>query len=213
MRLTDWDHNAWYRPLLLRQVPVDAERVLDVGCGTGALARSLAERVPRVDGVDRSAVMIEEARHLAPPNVMLHLADALTADLPADTYDAVLSSSVLHHLDLAEALPRMARWLRPGGVLAAVALPRIGLPRELPVELAAAATHHGLGLAFAGLRPLTGAHLLRHEPTHDAMPIVDPVLTTREVRAESARLLPGARVRRLLLWRYLLTWRKPQICA
>jgi hypothetical protein len=45
------------------------------------------------------------------------------------------------------------------------------------------------------------------------MPIVDPVLTTREVRAESARLLPGARVRRLLLWRYLLTWRKPRICA
>jgi ubiquinone/menaquinone biosynthesis C-methylase UbiE len=38
--LTDWDHNAWYHRLLLRQVPARAERVLDVGCGAGTLARA-----------------------------------------------------------------------------------------------------------------------------------------------------------------------------
>jgi SAM-dependent methyltransferase len=203
VRLTDWDHNAWYRRLLLAQVPAGAERVLDVGCGAGTLARALARRVPLVEGIDRSPVMIEEARRLAPPNVTLHLADALTADVPDGAYDAVLSSAVLHHLDLTEALPRMAGWLRPGGVLAAVALPRPDLPRELPIELAAVATHHGLGLAFVGTR------LFRHEPTHDAMPVTDGALTTRDVRVQAAGLLPGARVRRLLLWRYLLTWHKP----
>ena len=213
MRLTDWDHNAWYHRLLLAQVPPGAERVLDVGCGAGALVRALADRVRLVEGVDRSRVMIEQARRLAPPNVTLHQGDVLTAELPDGAYDAVLSSAVLHHLDLAVALPRMARWLKPGGVLAAVALPRVDLPRELPVELAASATHHGLGLAFAALRPLTGSALFRHEPTHDAMPVADGALMTRDVRVQAAGLLPCAQVRRLLLWRYLLTWQKPQICG
>lgn len=208
--LTDWDHNAWYHRLLLREVPEGAQRVLDVGCGAGSLARALAARVAYVDGVDRSPGMIDAARLSTPANVHLHLADALTVDLPDETYDAVVSSAVLHHLPLADVLPRMARWLRPGGVLAAVALPRRDLPRELPVELAATTTHHGLGLAFAGLRRLTGADLLRQEPTHAEMPVANGVLTTRQVRAEGARLLPGSQVRRLLLWRYLLTWTKPE---
>ena len=209
MRLTDWDHNRRYHRLVLRQVPEGAQRVLDVGCGAGTLARALAARVPHVDGVDRSPAMIEAARRSAPPHLSLHLGDALTVELSEGSYDAVVSSAVLHHLPLEQALPRMASWLRPGGVLAAVALPRIELPRELPVELAASATHHGLGLAFAALRPLSGADLLRHEQTHEDMPVADGVLTTREVRAEATPLLPGVRVRRLLLWRYLLTWRRP----
>jgi hypothetical protein len=103
----------------------------------------------------------------------------------------------------------MARWLRPGGVLAAVALPRVELPRELPVELSAIATHRALGLAFAALRPVTGRPIFLQEPSHDVMPIADPVLTTREARAQASAALPGIRVRRLLLWRYLLTWQKP----
>ena len=99
--------------------------------------------------------------------------------------------------------------LATGAVREARALPRRDLPRELPVELAAAAASAGLGLAFAALRPLTGTPLFAPEPTHGAMPLADPVLTVRRVRAATGAVLPGARVRRLLLWRYLLTWRRP----
>jgi SAM-dependent methyltransferase len=207
--VTDWDHNRWYHRLLLREIPPGAERVLDVGCGAGTLARVLASRVPHVDAVDRSAAMLDAARRDAPANLTLYQADALTAELPASAYDAVVSSAVLHHLPLGDALPRMAALLRPGGVLAAVALPRIDPPRDVPVELAASLTHHGLGLVFTGLRQITGRPFFEHEPSVAVMPMADAVLTTRQVRAEAEAALPGARVRRLLLWRYLLTWRKP----
>ena len=40
-------------------------------------------------------------------------------------------------------------------------------------------------------------------------PVMDPQMTWREVRIEAARLLPGTRYRRRLLWRYSLLWRKP----
>ena len=209
MRLTDWDHNGWYHRLLLAEVPAGAQRVLDVGCGAGQLLGELAAVVPQAEGVDRSAAMIAAARRRLPDAVILHEADVLTVDLPAGAYDAVLSSSVLHHLPLAVALPRMASWARPGGVLAAVALPRVDLPRQFPAQVLASATHHGLGLLFSALRPLTGAALFRQEPTHDDMPMVDPTLTNAQVRATARKLLPGSRVRPLLLWRYLLTWRKP----
>jgi SAM-dependent methyltransferase len=207
--LTDWDHNAWYHRLLLRQVPSGARRVLDVGCGAGTLQTRLAPTVRQVDGVDRSTAMLESAARRVPPNVMLHHGDAMDVDLPAGAYDAVLSLSALHHLPLEKALPRMASWLRPGGVLAAVALPRVDLPRELPVEVAASAVHHGLGPLFAGVRRTTSRSAFAHEATHDAMPVADGALCTREVREHAAAVLPGVRVRRLLLWRYLLTWTKP----
>ena len=209
MGVTDWSHNSWYHRLLLAQVPDGAQRVLDVGCGAGTLARKLAGSVPHVDGIDLSPVMIEAARRAAPPNVTFSVGDALTLDPPPGSYDAVLSSAVLHHLPLDQALPRMAGWLRPGGVLAATALPRGDVPRELPVDVAAAAAHHALGLAFAAARPVTGAELHRHEDTHGAMPVADGALTTRQTRAAAEALLPGVRVRRLLFFRYLLVWRKP----
>ena len=209
MGVTDWDHNSWYHPLLIRSVPAGAQRVLDVGCGAGTLVRKLAGSVPHVDGVDRSAEMIEAARRDAPPNATFSVGDALTFDPPPGSYGAVLSSAVLHHLPLDKALPRMAGWLRPGGVLAAVALPRGDVPRELPVDLAAVVGHHALGLAFAAARPVTGAGLHHHEDSHAAMPVADGTLTTREVREQAGAVLPGVRVRRLLFFRYLLVWQKP----
>jgi 2-polyprenyl-3-methyl-5-hydroxy-6-metoxy-1,4-benzoquinol methylase len=62
MAVLDWDHNAYYHRLLLRQMPQHCRRVLDVGCGAGAFAARLAQRSEQVDALDRSAVMIEEAK-------------------------------------------------------------------------------------------------------------------------------------------------------
>lgn len=223
MGALDWDHNAYYHRLLLRQLPSHCERVLEVGCGAGALATELAVRADRVDAFDRAPEMIAAARQVVPANVTCTDADILEYELPAAAYDAVVSLTVLHHMSLDEVLPRLERALRPGGVLAVIALPRADPAREWPAEIAAALGHRVFGAAFAALRATNTAALratntaaagptawFGHEPTHTDMPMVlDPPLTTRDVARCAAAVLPGARVRRLVFWRYLLLWRKP----
>jgi 2-polyprenyl-3-methyl-5-hydroxy-6-metoxy-1,4-benzoquinol methylase len=104
----DWDHNAYYHRLLLRQIPQRCQRVLDVGCGAGSFAAELAQRSEQVDALDRSAEMIEEAKVGTPGNVNCVLADVLADPLPGKDYDAILSISALHHMPLQNSLPVLA---------------------------------------------------------------------------------------------------------
>lgn len=153
--------------------------------------------------------MIKEARRVAPANVSCILADLLQDPLPDAGYDAIVSISAMHHMLLEEVLPRLAGALRPGGVLAAAALPRLDLPRELAAELTAAIGHRLFGTAFVILRTIGNGQWYAKEP-HALMPVLlDPSLTTCQVRQQASALLPGAHVRRLVFWRYFLLWHKP----
>jgi SAM-dependent methyltransferase len=184
--------------------------VLDVGCGAGAFAAQLAQRSEQVDALDRSAEMIEEAKRRTPDNVNCVLADVLADPLPGKDYDAIFSISALHHMPLQDSLPVLAAALRPAGILAAIALPRPDLARELPVEIVAAAGHRLLGAMFLATRLLGSNGGFAKDSTRSTMPVVmEPPLTTREVADQAAEVLPGVRVRRLLFWRYLLIWQKP----
>lgn len=102
-----------------------AERVLDVGCGTGTFAARLAARHPgqRVTGVDVSAGMLAEARRKTAAFPDVRFARAPATDLPfADAaFDVVVTASALHYAARpADALAEARRVLRPGGRLAVV---------------------------------------------------------------------------------------------
>src|SRR5258708_32119220 len=153
MRLLDWDINAYYHRVLIRQLPSQFTVVFEVGCGAGAFAAELARRVEHVDALDRSPAMIEAARQMTPANVTCILSDVMRDPLPAERYDAIVSVTALHHLPIDDALRRLSRALRPGGILAAVALPRHDLVREMPVEVLAATGYRMFGATFAVLRP------------------------------------------------------------
>ena len=206
-----WDHNSYYQPRLLRALPAPCERVLDVGCGKGEFAIRLAERAGRVDAVDRSAEMIETARRVVPANVTCLHGDVAEMTLPAGAYDAITCISALHHLPLPTVLPRLAQALRPGGILIGVSHHRLELPRDLPLEavtvLANLSRRSALFALPAGRR--SRRDMYRRLGDGPAMPIMEPVLTIRQVRRQAQLALPGATVRRLVLWRYELRWRKP----
>ena len=100
------------------------ERVLDVACGTGAVARVAAERVGErgtVVGVDLNPGMLAVARSLPAPGgatVEWRQADALELPFADQAFDAVLCQLGLQFFaDRALALREMLRVLRPGGAV------------------------------------------------------------------------------------------------
>jgi SAM-dependent methyltransferase len=195
--LPHWNHNIHYHPVIPRAVPGDCRRVLDVGCGEGALSRELRRVAPSVTGIDVDAASIDRARAQTPSRGVDYVLDGfLTHPFEPASFDLVVSVAALHHMDMAAALDRMRTLLRPGGVLALVGLARSASPADLPFALAGA----------------IGARLHRLNKTEHpcAAPTVWPPPTTfGQARRLASRALPGVRYRRHLLWRYSLVWTKP----
>jgi len=97
------------------------QRVLDVGCGTGVVARELAVRTGsggRVVGVDPSPGMLAVAEQLA-PDVEWREGVAESLPFPDGSFEAVVSQFALMFFnDRRQALREMLRVLTPGGRLA-----------------------------------------------------------------------------------------------
>ncbi len=115
--------NAYYeRPAMLALAgDVAGRRVLDAGCGSGALFAALRDRGAIVSGFDASAEMLELARQRLGDGADLQVTD-LGSPLPHpdDTFDDVVASLVLHYLeDWEPALAELRRVLKPGGRLIA----------------------------------------------------------------------------------------------
>ncbi|MGY1984334.1 class I SAM-dependent DNA methyltransferase [Nocardia gipuzkoensis] len=98
------------------------DKYLDLGCGTGRVARVLAPKVHRIDAVDSSDAMIEEFRAATPPANVATFVDDMTLFGESEDYDvAYCVRSTLFSLteqDLQLSLFRNAhRVLKPGGHL------------------------------------------------------------------------------------------------
>jgi SAM-dependent methyltransferase len=98
-------------------------RVLEVGCGTGAVTRALAmwPGVAETIGVDPSPVFVAKARELASAmtNLSFQEADGRSLPFSDDSFDAVVFHTTLCHVPEPEAALREAvRLLRPGAYLA-----------------------------------------------------------------------------------------------
>jgi len=123
------------------------ERILDIGCGNGAVAFDLAVRGgARVFGVDLNEQNIHTARTLHDhPDVHYAVGDA-TAMEPGDPVDVVVLSNVLEHIaDRRGLLRRIRRVIKPMRILLRVPLFerdwRIPLRRELGIECRLDPTH------------------------------------------------------------------------
>ncbi len=93
--------------------------MLDVGCGTGALAVALAERHGcKVWGIDVSPEMIEVARERVPAGVALRVGAAESLKFKEGWFERVVMSLVVHHVDRPKVFAEIVRVLQPGGALA-----------------------------------------------------------------------------------------------
>ena len=106
----------------LQELPSNAiQDVLELGCGTGAVAADLAATYEmNVYGTDYDSAQIEIARKLQPESEHLHyrVEDATRLSFQDTRFDLVISQNVFHHLaDWKTAVQEVARVLRPGGYL------------------------------------------------------------------------------------------------
>jgi ubiquinone/menaquinone biosynthesis C-methylase UbiE len=148
------------------------------------------------------------------PNIEFQLADVRDMPLPIASFDCIATIATLHHLPFAEILLKMKVALKPGGVLLVLDLfepvrvsdsPVAGLSDSLlnllaiPVSVGLRLKHYGRLLPRREVRDAWAAH-----ERHDSYP------TMREVHTLCAHILPGAKIKKHLLWRYSIVWKKAE---
>jgi SAM-dependent methyltransferase len=138
----------------------DGERVLDIGCGTGAIARWLARRTGGANPIvamDISHYMLGEAKALAEKEglgamVEFQYGDAENLPFPAAAFDVTLAVTLLEEGNADRMLGELVRVTRPGGRVAAVVRADDDLPRwvNLPVSAALKARVEAPGFLTVG---------------------------------------------------------------
>ena len=111
---------ATTRETLARLTLRPTDRLLDVGCGTGALLHELSRSHPagRLAGLDPVPEMLSVARRRLPPEVDLRQGWAERLPFANEEFDVVVSCNMFHYVGQpAGALREMSRVLRPGGRL------------------------------------------------------------------------------------------------
>jgi SAM-dependent methyltransferase len=201
-----WDHNSHYHDLLLEQIPSHCAAALDIGCGTGAFSRLLSARSDRVLAIDLSPQMIRIARERSRqyPNIDFRLADVMTCELPANHFDCIVSIATLHHLPLEAALSKLKDALKIDGILVILDLFQADQVSDALAYLVAAPVSVVLRLVKTG-------QLRRSRAEREAWDIHgqrDSYSTLSHLRQVCAEVLPGAKIRKYLLWRYSITWSK-----
>jgi len=202
-----WTANNHYHAFLLKHVPQGCEKALEVGCGTGAFARELAKRCRRVIALDLSSEMIRVARARSGrfDNLEFELADATIYNFPHSHFDFVCSIATLHHLDQRQLLVKLKDALKPNGVLVVLDLVESKSWTERVMDVIGFGVSPTLRLIHNGrLQP--PAEVRNAWEQHGAH---DSYLSVEQVRAIADQILPDSNVKRHLLWRYSLVYRKP----
>lgn len=124
----DWyarSHRHWIDDQSFRA----GDRVLEIGCATGALTTYLADSGYRVTGLDRSNDMIRRARD-DHSDLNLCVGDATSLPYDNDAFDAVVAASVVNVVpDAQQVLSEMHRVCAPGGTVS-VLVPSTGFTDE-----------------------------------------------------------------------------------
>lgn len=144
-------YRAMFHTLVDLLGPEPGHRILDVGCGSGALDRMLARQIgsgAHIDAVDLNPFFLKEAAMLAADvgvgsQIRFGQGSALSLPFAERTFDRVFSVTVLEECDADRAIAEMVRVTKPGGrigiVVRAIDLPQwwnLPLPPGLQAKTA-----------------------------------------------------------------------------
>ncbi|WP_405532674.1 class I SAM-dependent methyltransferase [Streptomyces avidinii] len=118
-------HRAGFPPELINRlklygIGLPGQAVLDLGTGTGSLARLLALGGATVTGIDPAAPLLEKAKELdraAGVQIQYHVGMAESTGLPDQAFDVVSAGQCWHWFDAPRATAEVRRLLRPRGQL------------------------------------------------------------------------------------------------
>eukprot|EP00397_Hematodinium_sp_SG-2012_P028355 GEMP01029846.1.p1 GENE.GEMP01029846.1~~GEMP01029846.1.p1 ORF type:complete len:313 (+),score=67.06 GEMP01029846.1:80-1018(+) len=113
----------YYGALTMSNTPLNEQKLLDVGCGTGSFLATLQVKLGSVEGIEYNDGMIEQSRGRLGPSVKLVQGSADALPHPDETFDVVTINQVIHHLPpendyafLKRFIVHAYRVLKPGGV-------------------------------------------------------------------------------------------------
>jgi len=161
------------------------DRVLDVGCGPGALTAQLVDRVGlgQVEAVDPSATFVEAARARF-PGLAVRLAPAEDLPFGDDVFDAALAQLVVHFMaDPVAGLREMGRVVRAGGRVAACVWDLAGNRSPLSTFWSVVREIDETAVTESGLAGARSGQLVE---LATAAGLVDPIGSTLTVRVEYA---------------------------
>ncbi|MCD4743375.1 MAG: class I SAM-dependent methyltransferase [Desulfobacteraceae bacterium] len=92
--------------------------VLEIGCGTGMFTEMFAKTECSITAVDISAALLKKAEERKLPKGKIRFLEKRFEDCEAEgPFDAIVGSSISHHLELDNALSRIYGLLKPGGIM------------------------------------------------------------------------------------------------
>lgn len=142
---------SFFRRLAALDVGLSGQRVLDLGTGTGVIARQLARQGASVVGIDVAGEQVGAAARLAREeglDARFVCGPAEAAPFRAGSFDVVTANQCWLYFDEARMIPEVARVLGPGGVL--VTSHNCWLPRQDPIAAATEALVLSFNPQWAG---------------------------------------------------------------
>ena len=112
---------SYYARLREAGIGLPGQRLLDLGTGTGMLARTFAKAGARVSGIDVSPGQVDVAIQAAAGeglSIDFRVAAAESTPFPPRSFDAITANQCWHFVDSARALAEARRVIVPGGLLA-----------------------------------------------------------------------------------------------
>ena len=193
-----WNHNTVYYSRI-KKWTTDCTSILDVGCGDGSLLAYLDDGVKELTGIDIDKSCISRAI----TDYKTSNTDFICCDFNQFTsskrYDAIIFVASIHHMDMASAIEKAKTLLSTNGIIIIVGLAKPANVLDYMIEI--------LRILPCGI-----ISKLKHMQSSENLniPVSYQTPSLADVRKISSEILPHAKIRYGLYYRFLLKWIKQQ---